>query len=70
MSRPDDLQETDAGGQAVEAVVRLASLTHGSRNNVRLGASGDDTSSIHLGDVDLHRGVVLGSDDAVGGRAT
>lgn len=63
------LQETLLGGQAVERVIRLAAATDGARERKGDVLTGHHTAGIHLGNVDLHRGMVLGSDEAVGGRA-
>lgn len=67
---PDVLNKAVALGQAVEGIV---GLTHGAdeaAEGVDVVLAGDSTAGlVDLGDGDLDRGVVLGLDDAVGGRA-
>lgn len=66
---PDVLEETVALGQAVDGVV---ALTHGAdeaAEGVGLVLAGVAAVLVDLADGDLDGGVVLGLDDAVGGRA-
>lgn len=64
------LQEALLGGQTVEGVVRLAVATDGTRERERDVLARRHAIGIHLGNVNLHGGMVLGSDEAVGGRAS
>lgn len=70
LGRPDVLDKAVALGQAVQGIV---GLTHGAdeaAEGVDVVLAGDSTAGlVHLGDGDLNRSVVLGLDDAVGGRA-
>lgn len=67
---PDALDETVTLGQAVEGVVGLTHGTDEAAEGVDVVLAGDGTAGlVNLGDGDLDGGVVLGLDDAVGGRA-
>ena len=63
---PDVLEETVALRKAVHAVVGLAHGAHEAAEGVGLVLAGVAAVLVDLGDGELHRGVVLGLDDAVG----
>lgn len=70
LGAPDVLQQTVTLGEAVHGVVRLAHSTDESAQSVDVVLSGDEAAAlVNLGDGDLDGTVVLGLDDAVGGRA-
>lgn len=70
LRRPDVLDETVALRQAVQSVVGLAHSANEAAEGVDVVLAGDGAARlVNLGDGDLDRGVVLGLDDAVGGRA-
>lgn len=57
-------------GEAVEGTVGLTHSPDVAAESEGLELTGDDLAvGIDLGNVDLHAGVILGSDQAVGGRA-
>ena len=64
------LQESVLGGEAVQGVIDLADGADESGEGVCLEVAGVDPVGIDLTDVDLHRGVVLGGDDAAGRGAS
>lgn len=65
-SRPDVLQVSITLGKAVEGVVALAARADEAAQSVRLVLAGVAAVLVNLADGDLHRGVVVGLDDAVG----
>ena len=70
LSAPDALDEAVALGQSVHGIVGLAHGTDEAAEGVDVVLAGDGTAGlINLGDGDLDGAVVLGLDDAVGGRA-
>ena len=57
-------------GEPVDAVVGLSHAADGAADGVRLPRAGHPARlGVHVGDVHLDGGVVLGRDDAVRGRA-
>lgn len=63
-------QQTVLLGQATDAVVRLAHHADGTADGVHLGGAGHGAGvRVHIDQVQLHGGVILGMDDAVAGRA-
>src|ERR1700761_1040359 len=66
---PDALQKSVSLGQSVQCIVALAHATHKSTKRKRVVLAGVPAILIDLCNGDLHRGVVLGFDDAVGCRA-
>jgi hypothetical protein len=70
LAAPDVLDEAIALGQAVQGIVGLAHGTDEAAEGVDVVLARDGTARlVNLGDGDLDGGVVLGLDDAVGGRA-
>lgn len=70
LRRPDVLDKTVALRQAVQSVVGLAHSANEAAEGVDVVLAGDGAAGlVNLGDGDLNGGVVLGLDDAVGGRA-
>lgn len=70
LSGPDGLDEAVALCQSVQRIVALAHSTHESAESVDVVLALDSTSVlVDLGDGNLHRTVILGLDDSVGGRA-
>lgn len=70
LGAPHVLQQTIALGQAVHGVIGLSHGTNESTQSVDVVLSGDSAAAlVNLGDRNLDRTVVLGLDDAVGGRA-
>jgi len=69
-SRLDEvLRETGLLGKAVERHVALTAGADVAAQNKRRVAAVVGTRLVDVADVDLHRGVVLGRDQAVGVRA-
>lgn len=68
-SAPDTLEETVLLGKAVQGVVALAHSPHEAAEGVGLVLASVTTVLVNLADGNLDGGVVLGLDDAVGGRA-
>lgn len=67
---PDALDQTITLSQAVQRIVRLAHGTDEAAKGVDVVLAGDSAARlVNLGDRDLNGGVVLGLNDAVGGRA-
>ena len=67
---PDVLEQTVLLGKSVEGVVGLASGSDVAAQGVGDVLAWDGSALlVDLGDVDLDRGVVVGLDDSVGGRA-
>ena len=66
---PDTLEVAVPLGEAVHAVVALAHRAHEAAERVDLVLAGVAAVLVDLCDADLHRGVVLGLDDAAGGAA-
>lgn len=66
---PNTLQEPIPLRQPVHAVVALAHGAHKAAQRIRLVLARVAAVLVHLADADLHRGVVLGLDDAVRGAA-
>lgn len=56
-------------GQTVDAVISFSVATNETAKSIGTEAASAATFSVDIGNVDLDRGVVLGSDEAVGGRA-
>jgi len=69
LSSPDTLQEPIPLRQSVQAVVSLGTAAHEPAQRVDLVLAGVATVLVNLAHGDLHRGVVFGFDDAVGGGA-
>ena len=70
LGAPDALEEAVPLGEAVHGVVALGHGTNETGESVDVVLAGDLTAVlVNLGDGDLDGGVVLGLDDAVGGRA-
>lgn len=70
LRRPDVLDKTVALGKAVQGIVGLAHGADEAAQSVDVVLAGDGAAGlVNLGDGDLDGGVVLGLDDAVGGRA-
>lgn len=70
LGAPDVLEETIALGESVQGVVALAHGADEARESIDNVLTGDGPAVlVNLGDGDLARAVVLGLDDAVGGRA-
>jgi hypothetical protein len=69
LSAPHILQVTVTLGEAVERVVSLATGTHKSAQSVDLVVAGVAAVLIDVANSQLDGGVVVGLDDAVGGRA-
>lgn len=68
-SRPHVLQVTIALRQAVQRVIALAACAQKAAQSVGLVLAGVAAGLVDLGDGDLDGAVVVGLDDAVGGRA-
>jgi len=68
-SAPYVLQQTISLCQSVQGIVALAHRSYETAKGVDLALACESTILINLADGDLDRGVVLGLDDAVGGRA-
>lgn len=66
---PDRLEEAVLLCEPVEAVVTLAHGTDETAESVDLVLAGVATVLVNLANAELDRGVVLGLDDASGGRA-
>ena len=70
LGAPDALEETVPLGEPVHGVVALGHGADETGEGVDVVLAGDLTAVlVNLGDGDLDGGVVLGLDDAVGGRA-
>lgn len=70
LAAPDVLNEAVALGQSVQGIVGLAHGADEAAEGVDVVLAGDGAARlVNLGDGNLDRGVVLGLDDAVGGRA-
>lgn len=70
LGAPDILEETVALGESVQGVVALAHGTDEARESIDDVLTGNGPAVlVDFGDGDLARAVVLGLDDAVGGRA-
>lgn len=70
LAAPDVLDEAVTLGQSVQGIVGLAHGADETAEGVDVVLAGDGaTRLVNLGDGDLDGGVVLGLDDAVGGRA-
>lgn len=70
LSAPDALDEAITLGQSVQGIVGLAHGADEAAEGVDVVLAGDGTARlVDLGNGDLNGGVVLGLDDAVGGRA-
>lgn len=69
LGTPDALEESVSLGESVEAVVALGAGTNEAGQGIHLVLSGITAVLVNLADADLHAGVVLGLDDAVGGAA-
>ena len=67
--RPDALEEAVALCEPVDGVVGLAHGADEAGQGVDLVLAGVAAVLVDLCDADLHRGVVLGLDDAAGGAA-
>lgn len=65
-SGPDILQQTIALSKSVQRVVALAPGTDETAESVHLVLTGVTAVLVNLSDGDLHRGVILGLNDAVG----
>jgi len=68
-SRPHVLEVTVALRQPVQRVIALAARAHKTAQGVGLVLAGVAAVLVDLGDGDLDGAVVVGLDDAVGGRA-
>ena len=68
-SAPDVLQESISLCEAVQGIVALAHGADETAKGVDLVLAGGAAVLVNLCDGKLDRGVVLGLDDAVGGRA-
>lgn len=67
---PNALDEAVTLGQSVQGIVRLAHGTDEAAEGVDVVLAGDGAARlVNLGNGDLNRGMVLGLDNAVGGRA-
>ena len=70
LAAPDVLDEAVTLGQSVQGIVGLAHGADEAAEGVDVVLAGDGAARlVNLGDGDLDGGVVLGLDDAVGGRA-
>lgn len=70
LAAPDVLDEAVTLDQSVQGIVGLAHGTDEAAEGVDVVLAGDGAAGlVNLGDGDLDGGVVLGLDDAVGGRA-
>lgn len=70
LAAPDVLDEAVTLGQSVQGIVGLAHGADETAEGVDVVLAGDGAARlVNLGDGDLDGGVVLGLDDAVGGRA-
>lgn len=69
MSDVGGLLTTVLGGKAVDGVISLGLLADKTREGIGGEAAGVTTASINLTNVDLDRGVILGSDQTVCGGA-
>jgi hypothetical protein len=69
LSGPDILEETVTLSEAVQGVIGLTLGADEAGQSVNLVLAGVATVLVDLADGDLHGGVVLGLDDAVGGAA-
>lgn len=58
------------GGKAVDRVIGLGLGADVAREGVGLEGAGVATVLVNVANVDLDRGVILGTDQSVGGRAT
>ena len=57
-------------GQSVDTIIGFAHTTDLPANSIGLvGASHSSRGLINIGDIDLNRGVIFGSDDTIAGRA-
>lgn len=70
LAAPDVLDEAVTLGQSVQGIVGLAHGADEAAEGVNVVLAADGAARlVNLGDGDLDGGVVLGLDDAVGGRA-
>lgn len=69
LSTPDILQVSIALRKAVKRVVSLAASAHKSAERIDAVLAGVAAVLVNVADGDLHRGVVIGLDDAVGSAA-
>lgn len=70
LAAPDVLDETVTLGQSVQGIVGLAHSADEATEGVDVVLARDGAAGlVNLGDRNLDGGVVLGLDDAVGGRA-
>lgn len=70
LGAPDALEETVTLSKAVHGVIGLAHGADETAEGIDVVLAGDGTAVlVNLGDADLDGAVVLGLDDAVGGRA-
>lgn len=66
----DSILTAILGGKAVDRVVRLGLGANVAREGVGREGAGVATVGVNVANVDLDRGVILGTDQSVGGRAT
>lgn len=69
LSTPDTLQISIALRKTVKRVISLAASAHKSAERIDAVLAGVATVLVNVADGDLHRGVVVGFDDAVGSAA-
>lgn len=69
LSTPDTLQISIALGKTVEGVISLAASAHKSAERIDAVLAGVAAVLVNVADGDLHGGVVVGFDDAVGSAA-
>lgn len=63
------LQEAGLSSQVIEGIIRLAVLANKAGQGEALVVASDDTSAIHLSNVNLDSCMVLGTNKAASGRA-
>lgn len=69
MARPDRLEKTSLSSETVKRVIAFRVLANETGKNKGLGRASDDTSSVHVSNVDLNGGMVLGGNQTTSSRA-